>query len=352
MTSPARSLTSPNLDLLRTTAVLCVFLNHLLLVLGFEGAAGLGRFGVLLFFVHTSLVLMLSLDRLELHAQSDTRLMLAFWIRRLFRIYPLAILFVLLTVIFPIPRFPTVPYTVIGFRDFLSNIALIQNLTGSDYRLVVFWTLPIELQMYAMLPFIYLLLRGTRYRAIVLWIISVILALTVSPGGSSRLKVFAFAPCFLSGVVAYDLVRSKILSARLPAWAWPVGIFLSIALSRPFDSGTLSSRLPRGWVLCLALGLLYPTVYEVSYGRLQLALHWIAEHSYGIYLCHPVFLWIAIIRMHNAPWPARALVLLFGITAVPAALYVLIEKPLIVAGARIAGHLLKTPAESKARQLA
>jgi peptidoglycan/LPS O-acetylase OafA/YrhL len=348
MTPPARSQTSPNLDLLRATAVLCVFLNHLSLVLGFKDTGDLGRFGVLLFFVHTSLVLMLSMDRLEPHAQSDTRLMLAFWIRRLFRIYPLAILFVLLTVIFPIPRFPTVPYTEIGLRDFLSNIALIQNLTGTDYRLGVFWTLPLELQMYAMLPFIYLLLRGTRYRAIALWIISVILALTVSPG-TSRLRVFVFAPCFLSGVVAYDLVRSKILNARLPAWVWPVGIFL--ALSRSFDSGTLSSRLPRGWALCLALGLLYPSVCEVSYGRLQLALHWIAEHSYGIYLCHPVFLWIAIVRMHNAPWAVRALVLLFGITAVPAALYVLIEKPLILAGVRIAGHLLKTPAESKTLQL-
>src|SRR5579864_4746600 len=59
---------SPNLDLLRATAVFCVVLSH---VAVFEGRAylgplnlqGLGIFGVLIFFVHTCLVLMLSLER-------------------------------------------------------------------------------------------------------------------------------------------------------------------------------------------------------------------------------------------------------------------------------------------------
>src|SRR4029077_4966072 len=58
---------SANLDLLRSAAVILVFVNHLLLFLGLTHAGEflrpLGRWGVQLFFVHSSLVLMMSLER-------------------------------------------------------------------------------------------------------------------------------------------------------------------------------------------------------------------------------------------------------------------------------------------------
>lgn len=81
---------SPNLDLLRAVAVLLVLLDHLL-----ETSArgrstdfhpwdwALGRMGVLLFFVHTSYVLMQSLERHEAKGES---LWFGFYIRRAFRI--------------------------------------------------------------------------------------------------------------------------------------------------------------------------------------------------------------------------------------------------------------------------
>ena len=75
----------PNLDLLRTVAVLLVFVGHLMLTAGVRGLGDVGRFGVLIFFVHTSLVLMLSMERLGL---TGGRLYFAFLIRRFFRIYP------------------------------------------------------------------------------------------------------------------------------------------------------------------------------------------------------------------------------------------------------------------------
>jgi len=52
----------------------------------------MGRFGVLIFFVHTSYALMKSLDRMNLRRNS---LFLEFYIRRAFRIYPLSVLCVL-----------------------------------------------------------------------------------------------------------------------------------------------------------------------------------------------------------------------------------------------------------------
>ena len=80
-----------NLDVLRAIAVLFVFVGHLF-DFWFGGAAVLGdwlhgmtRMGVILFFVHTSLVLMRSLERL---APGNPHFMREFYIRRIFRIYP------------------------------------------------------------------------------------------------------------------------------------------------------------------------------------------------------------------------------------------------------------------------
>ena len=86
-----------NLDLLRSVAVGLVFVGHMMGMMRIRGLGDVGHFGVLLFFVHTSLVLMLSMGRLGL---SGGRLYTAFMVRRIFRIYPLSVLTVLLVVAF------------------------------------------------------------------------------------------------------------------------------------------------------------------------------------------------------------------------------------------------------------
>ena len=80
---------SANLDFLRTVAVLLVLAQHLCTRLhvehiGWAPTTSLGPFGVLLFFVHTSLVLMSSMERSGL---SGVLLLKDFYIRRIFRIY-------------------------------------------------------------------------------------------------------------------------------------------------------------------------------------------------------------------------------------------------------------------------
>src|SRR5579863_2076322 len=71
-----------NLDFLRAVAVGLVFTGHLLATMRIRGAGDLGHFGVLLFFVHTSLVLMMSMERLGL---SGRNLYVSFAVRRIFR---------------------------------------------------------------------------------------------------------------------------------------------------------------------------------------------------------------------------------------------------------------------------
>src|SRR5271166_1296778 len=88
---------SANLDLLRAIAVLLVLAQHLCKRMYVEQFAGMptsswGLFGVLLFFVHTCLVLMYSMERSGLTGWS---LVKNFVTRRIFRIYPLSIIAVL-----------------------------------------------------------------------------------------------------------------------------------------------------------------------------------------------------------------------------------------------------------------
>jgi peptidoglycan/LPS O-acetylase OafA/YrhL len=347
MRAPPNKEMSGNLDLLRAVAVLSVFFAHLPEVFHNRSFLSLGRFGVILFFIHTSFVLMASLHRLERTAEGNTALTLAFWTRRFFRIYPLAVLFVVLMPLFRIPASPGLIYEWIGWRAFFSNLALTQNLTYSPVILGPLWSLPLEVQMYVILPFAYFAIRGNRrYRSLALWVLSVLLALTI-PRITARLNVFLYAPIFTSGIVAFDLIRSKRWAWKLPSWLWPVGIFAAIAMFGPHDNVGLYDKLYRAWALSLLLGVLYANIAESRSNWIYQGSHWIAEHSYGIYLCHCVVLWIVFYRMARFPLWVQVVALIAGMIGIPAFLYVSIEKPLILAGSHVARRLLKPSLTSK-----
>jgi peptidoglycan/LPS O-acetylase OafA/YrhL len=341
--SAAKASLSPNLDLLRTVAVLCVFVSHLQFVFGVRSFGSLGHVGVILFFVHTSFVLMGSLERLQLDGGSNWQLVTGFWCRRFFRIYPLSILFVVLIAMFRIPAEPGVVYGWIGWRAFLSNLALTQNLTYDKNILGVLWTLPREVQMYVMLPALYFVVRGRRrYLSLGLWAVSVVLALVI-PAISVRLNVFRYGPCFMSGIVAYDLIRSKRWQWEMPAWVWPIGIAAAILLFGPHDNLHLGLKIQRAWWVSLLVGVVYANVREGSYGGLLPVLHWIAEHSYGIYLSHTVVMGFAFYTLSGVPMWVRIMVLIVGSIGVPALLYGAVERPLILVGGRVAWRRMQHP---------
>jgi peptidoglycan/LPS O-acetylase OafA/YrhL len=153
-------------------------------------------------------------------------------------------------------------------------------------------------------------------------------------------------------VVAFDLIRSKNWKWRAPAWVWPIGIGAAIALFGVHDNVPIGMKIQRAWFISLMIGLIYANVKEAAQGWVQSVMHWIAEHSYGIYLSHMVVMWFAIYVMASAPLWARIIVLIAGSIGVPALLYSTIEKPFILVGSHIAKRLMARPQEEREHTLA
>ena len=289
--------TNTNLDFLRACAVLFVVVGHLTRFFdvprwGRLSLLGLGGLGVAIFFVHTALVLMLSLER---EAGKTRRLFVPFMIRRCFRIYPLSILVVLMVVIFRIPQ-ATISaghFAAWNFdgSDVLANLFLVQDLSFRVPILGPTWSLSFELQMYLLLPGIFLFLRRARptWQLAAVYAVMVGLCAGAVHYSSTRNLAF-FVPCFLGGIVAYQLrgyAREKI-----PAGLWPVFVavlgaaYLSSAMSRYHE-----------WAACLLLGLAIPAFRQISSGVLNAASAAVAKYSYGIYLTHFFVIWLAFEKL-------------------------------------------------------
>ncbi|WP_419804549.1 acyltransferase family protein [Terriglobus sp.] len=326
---------SRNLDLLRALAVVCVVASHLIDTLHLGRYGSLGRFGVILFFFHTSLVLVASLDRMH-QIGSRWHIVTGFWVRRFFRIYPLSVLFVLAVWFLRLPPQPGSPYVPIRPAELVSNLLLIQNVTYQRDVQAPLWTLPLEAQMYVLLPFLFFAILRRRYISLAIWAATVPLAFWV-PQITERLSVFRYAPCFAAGVVAFDLLRAKI-SSRLPGWCWPVVICVAAAAFGPWDNVSLPSKLARSFFCSAILAGSYPFLREIEPYRGQRIVQWVAEHSYGIYLSHGILLWLAFERVpHWSSWPIFVLSLIL----LPAVLYRYLERPLMLLGGHLSRRLLR-----------
>jgi peptidoglycan/LPS O-acetylase OafA/YrhL len=326
----------PNLDILRSIAVLSVFLTHVLqatagLKVGEHFAYGvetsaLGHVGVMLFFVHTSLVLMQSLERTGAKL-SGWPLVRHFYIRRAFRIYPLSVCLVLLCVVFSIPpNALNVTYRWFGVTWMSTHILLVQNLTNYSPVSSPMWSLPFEVQMCLVLPLIFLFLRA--------------------PGNSSGLPLICvtglllglfyplcrYFPCFLAGVVAYQLVGTW--RPRFPAWLWCPAIAFAVALyvAAPFSDESLLKDV----IICVAVGLSIP-LFHANRGVIAAVASQIAMYSYGIYLCHVPLLWLLYRKLAIPGWQ-RGIWLVLATGLVSVACYRAIESPLIRMGTRIANR--------------
>jgi len=336
-----------NLDILRSVAVMAVFVTHTLQVsagckVGDHFAYGvetysLGRIGVLIFFVHTSLVLMQSLERTGTDL-SDLLLIRYFYIRRTFRIYPLSIFVVMLSIAFSIPKNALgIPYIWYGTKWLVRNLLLIQNIGDNNVVSAPMWSLPYEVQMYLVLPVLFLVLRAHRGSARLICIYFI--------GGFISLlhPVFRYLPCFLAGVMAYKLLET--VRPRLWAWLWcpaVIGVVVLYVRLVPYSDGSwLADDLS-----CLIIGAMIPLFHKTA-GTIATVASQVAKYSYGIYLCHTPIMWLLYRKLTIPHWQQPiCLVIATGLVSV--ACYHAIEHPLIELGSRLANRMSPKPQLSPA----
>lgn len=313
----------PNLDLLRTGAIGLVVLSHVLLFVT-EGAPGsiyslhtMGRIGVAIFFVHTTLVLMMSLER---HGPGAG----PFMIRRLFRIYPLSVAVVALMTLFSLAE-----GRPIELGKVLSNLFLVQNLTGAASTPHTLWTLPYEVQMYLLLPALYAV---TRFARPLQWT-ALLLAGAVAAATVSGIQLIQYVPCFLPGMLAFVLGRRT--SGTLSPWL----LFLVVGTAILVIPALVAAGLPETplfWVMCLLLGLIIPLCRQTASKSLARAGNVVATYSYSIYLTHLLVFGYAFGGLIPGPWFVQWAVFFTMLAGLPYMTYRYIEKPGIDLGIKLA----------------
>ncbi|HEV7992504.1 MAG TPA: acyltransferase [Gemmatimonadaceae bacterium] len=341
-----------NLDVTRAVAVSCVLANHVGLLLD-PGTAllrfftQLGEAGVMIFFVHTSLVLMASLER----QGTERHWVRTFYTRRAFRIYPLAMATVLLVVVAAVPRaIPVIGVHAVATShppvQIAANLALVQNLLGIDDVLGPLWTLPVEVDMYLLLPFCFLVARRGSRDMLLLFaalVVAHVVVATQAVSSAWRFNVLYFAPCFFGGVLAYHLLRTRARPIA-PAWMLALALAATIALRPLMPAGFLPDAVR--WFPCILLGVTLPFVAELAPSMLTRAAHIVATYSYGVYLLHMPVFWLAFDVCRSLPMAAQIVIAIAGVVILPWAAYHLIEAP----GIRLGRGIVHRPLTFAATQ--
>lgn len=340
-----------NLDLLRTLAVLAVMADHLVPTWRYCGlsvptavqmfTAHIGQAGVIAFFVHTSLVLMESLQRMCGGGPLQRGVVLRFYFRRFLRIYPLALVCITAVVVLDLPAMtwrdspPPTPQVV------LANQWLVQNLVTGRSVLGPLWSLPYEVQMYVVLPGLYLIAtsaRGPRWLVGLLGV-AVLGALVLGEFTGGRLNMAAYLPCFLCGVLCFAL-RQRVRLPQWPSRGWIVALAVLFGGYAWLHLGAGKPDTALGWVFALLLSMAILVFEDSRQPRLNRCTQWIARYSYGLYLLHVPVLWLVFHRwrLESLPW---SLLVYLGLSTAAAVLaYHLIEAPMVALGQRLTQRTL------------
>jgi peptidoglycan/LPS O-acetylase OafA/YrhL len=352
-----------NLDFVRALAVLMVVGAHLSFFFGdlhffFLEPSLLGRLGVAIFFVHSGIVNMLSIER-HVHKHGEHRLFRAFMTRRCFRIYPLSIVVVSLVFVTHLPVSHIERYaTALGQHasgEFIPSLLLVQNFLRFDQLLDPLWSLPYEIQTYCLFPLIYLGLRRIKTAKFLVfaWALLATLQHVTAPHlakHNSLGHTFAIPDMiyyflwFVAGLYAYKEMQTA--KRILPFWTLPVLVgFLCVV-------GTLSYDRNKFMFISLCLGLAIPHIVGCEARQINRVCGWVAKYSYGIYLLHDPAIWLGFVRCNFMPLPVRVTIFLLTTFGGSVLLYLAIEHPMIVIGNKVADRLCDTKIGLKAQAAA
>lgn len=250
-----------------------------------------------------------------------------------------------------------------SWSGLLSNVMLTQNITHSGSVICVLWSLPFEMQMYAVLPLLYILIhRFPSFRTSwLIWLACVAASgLEFIARSNSDSLILRYFPCFFAGVFAWRLMAAQ--KRRLPSGLWVLVLVALVTLYRLEDvlrvygpnwlgalHGTLRNDhriwlppyldLVRDWFFCGVTGLAVPAFADITNRWLNAITKRVAMYSYGIYVCHVPILWLCFTVLHVGNVAVSAILSVFLTALVSFALYKFIEHPGIQFGKHLANQL-------------
>lgn len=370
-----------DIEILRAIAILITLLDHLRFMFRWENTTLLkletfATFwtGVDLFFAISGFVI--ARDLLNRYDRATTteqvwRETFAFWIRRVYRIWPTSWFWAALIVVFSIALRPSDfwPQPRPALADLAAVImhvvnihqwACVHSLTAASCGLTtVWWSLSLEEQFYLVLP---LLLLATPRRYLP-WALTAIIGVQFfqqrgiwSLGWVLRTDALAMGVllALFERTSIYRVLTPKFMDNRAAAFAVMVTlIFLLVELPSNYVGKIEIVPFSTGLVAVVAAF----TVFLASYDRNVMArnrlvksvLLWIGSRSYAIYLIHSfclaltpqIWKWMSPAGTAFGPnWTIRFLLMFFGLTFILAELnYRLIETPIRNKGREVAQRI-------------
>ena len=361
-----------DIEVLRGIAVLFVVIHHANLNLFSWPNPGLaqfyayfgGRCGVDLFFAISGFVIARDLlPKLQQADLSDRpQLIIAFWVRRAWRLLPSAWLWLFVTLLLVFAYNDShafggiranIEATIAGIVQ-AANLRFAEAYGNYEYGAsFVYWSLSLEEQFYIALPLLALLMR--KY---LVYAIGVIALLQLIDPGRSAFPTGALCLGVLLALFSrrpeYAVARPTFLANRASSLGFILLLMVLLLTLGSTHLGITTYRLSFVDVLSAALVLVASYDSDLIFHRLNFIrrpLIWVGERSYAIYLTHiPCFFIVreTWYRFTGGTAPSQEQFLLFSASAAGMILilselnYRLIEIPLRKKGTRIAGAMVTT----------
>jgi len=285
------------LDVTRGLAALLVLTCHVLPQL--PGDFAIGRIGVLVFLLVSGFIIPTSLEQGGSHAR--------FWLRRFFRLFPLYWLSIALGYGCYLAGIPGPATRHPG--DWLLNLTMLQGFVNHPHVWPVFWTLQLELVIYAACS----LLFAARLLSRAGWLAGLVLAayallgvfrplLEGAPFAINGPRTLYFAP--LMGLVAQRWWAGRLPTSRLATLVLSQVLVLLLIWSVShvlFPADMTTACL---WALAQTWGIAYVGFFLLLAAhdwRMPGAGCWLGRISYSVYLLHP-FVLMLLAATHWPMW--------------------------------------------------
>jgi len=318
-----------DIEVLRAIAVLVTVFQHQS-VLTFHRIEAIDAyfdfwFGVDIFFVVSGFVIVRSLLptlAMAKNRQDYWRNIVAFWIRRMWRIWPTAWLWMALVVIAAVfARTQAWGKPLSDLQDAVAILLHVFNLHRADGDAIQgvsilspYWSLSLEEQFYLLLPFLLFIVPRERLISVLALLIGAQLFLTrwaLNTNWSGFLWSIRSDGLMLGALIALTLEKrwirnlleplflAKSRTAKCLSVILPLFLMSALSAGHVVTFGTGLIAILSGWLVWVAS---YDMNYLIAEGWLKRILVWIGLRSYAIYVIHcPAFLMTLSIWAHLSP---------------------------------------------------